>query len=297
MNLKAVASLALVFLCGTADAAPAFAPKAAAAITANNSANQDALVLSVPRGGAGPLDPALTAEVFLATCAVQGVCDSLAPNKSLGPYGVETMDDSSTLITGMSGGFILMWIIAAWGALFSTDVSTVQAIGAAQIPIISLILRSILSGDAEAAGHSMRGRWTDLAIHAFASHACLSGTVYATAVVKALAVYLGLANAQCRLAPEAALKRMGIDDSPSGVALFATKIMAHQGMLAALLMAALVSGVDAYKALGYSQMFGLLSFISSVSIESVDFDGHGFDANNSYPWILLIAATVITVAF
>jgi len=282
MNLKVLASLTLV-LFGTSDGKQPFVPKAVATKQA----------LSI-RGGAGPLDPALTAKVFLGSCTAQGVYDYLAPNKSLGVYGV-TADDVSTLLTGVGGGLLLMMIITAYGSLF-TNMSTLEAIGLAQIPITVNNLRTILNGDSKANGLSMSGQWIKLAITSFTAHACLSGADYATVAVRTLAVVIGLTTIQCRFAPNAALKNLGLDETKrSSIAIFATKILGHHGIVAAILIGALVSNVDAYKALGYAQIPGLLSFL--LFIHTGDFNKLGFEAAKAYPWIAAVAVLVLTLSF
>ena len=68
-----------------------------------------------------------------------------------------------------------------------------------------------------------------------------------------LAVYIGLANIQCCLAPEGALKSLGIDEKQtSPIIIFATKVLGHQGIVAAILIGLLINNMDVYKALGYS---------------------------------------------
>jgi len=282
MNLKVFASLALVFF-GTANAAPSFVPEAAVTKQA----------LSI-RGGAGPLDPALTAKVLLGTCAVQGSYAHLAPNKNGELYGI-TADKLSTLITGCSGGLLLMLVITAYGALF-TDMSTIKAIGAAQIPITVSNLRNILNGDSESSGCSMPGQWVNLSITSFAAYACLSGADYATTAVKALAVYIGLANTQCRFAPESALESWGVDSKDrSPAAIFEAKVLGHTGIVAAVLIGALISNVDAYKALGYSLIPSLLSLVLFTA--SGDYEKIGIDAAKVYPWIALVAVAMVTLSF
>jgi len=196
-----------------------------------------------------------------------------------------TADKLSTLLHGCSGGLLLMWVITAYGVLF-TDMSTIKAIGAAQIPINVSNLRSILNGDSESSGCSMPGQWINLATTSFAAYACLSGADYATTAVKALAVYIGLANAQCRFAPEAALETWGIDlNDRSPVAIFEAKCLGHVGIINAVLVGALVSNVNAYKALGYSLIPALLSSLLFVS--SGDFEKISIDLAKIYPWMAL----------
>jgi len=282
MNLKVFASLALV-LFDTANAVPSFVPKAAATKQA----------LSI-RGGAGPLDPDIAAKVLLGACAVQGAYSHLAPNKSMGMYNV-TDDKLSTILTECNGGLFLMYAITAYGVLF-TDMSTIKAIGVAQIPINVSNLRNILNGEAESSGCNMPGQWVNLAITSFAAYACLSGADYATTAVKALTVYIGLANTQCRFAPEAALESWGIEEKDrSPVAIFKAKVLGHTGILTAVLIGALISNVDAYKALGYSGIPALLSIV--LFITSGDFEKIGVDLAKVYPWIALITASVVTQAF
>ena len=281
MNLKVFASLTLV-LFDTANAVPSFVPKAAATKQA----------LSI-RGGAGPLDPDIAAKVLLGTCGVHGAYSHLAPNKSMGMYNV-TDDKLSTLLTEINGGLFLMFAMTGYGVLF-TDMSTIKAIGAAQIPITVSNLRNILNGESESSGCNMPGQWVNLAITAFAAYACLSGADYATTVVKALAVYLGLANTQCRFAPEAALKGWGIDlKDRSPVAIFEAKCLGQTGIINAVLIGALISNVDAYKAIGYAGIPALISPVLMVSYG--DFKNIGFELAKIYPWMALVAVAVVTLS-
>jgi len=282
MNIKVFTSLALV-LFDTANAVPSFVPKAAATKQA----------LSI-RGGAGPLDPDIAAKVLLGACAVQGAYSHLAPNKSMGMYNI-TDDKLSTILTELTGDLFLMYAITAYGVLF-TDMSTIKAIGAAQIPITVSNLRNILNGKSESSGCNMPGQWVNLAITAFAAYACLSGADYATTAVKALAVYIGLANTQCRFAPVAALKSWGIEEKDrSPVAIFEAKLLGQLGIGNAVLIGALVSNVDAYKALGYSGIPAFLSLLLFIS--SGDFKNIGFEVAKIYPWMALVAVAVITLSF
>ena len=121
MHLKAILPLALIAF-GTAATSPTFLPEAAATRRALSA-----------RGGAGPLNPDLTAKAYLGAFAVQGAYGYLAPNKGAVLYGVAS-DEVSTLCAGVTGGLMLVWVIAAWGALF-TEMSNLTAIGASLVPI------------------------------------------------------------------------------------------------------------------------------------------------------------------
>jgi len=292
MNIKVATSLSLI-LFGTVNAKLPFVPQKKVPTTIITTNSKHALSI---RGGAGPLNPSPTAKLFLGTCALQGIYDYLAPNKSLAPYGI-VADKLSTLCTGVGGGILLMWIITAYGVLF-TNMSTLQSIGLAQIPLTVSNLRNILNGDAKETGCSTVGQWINLAITACVAYACLTGKDYAALTIKFLSIYMGLANIQCRLFPDSALESWGLEEAKrTPTAAFATKVMGHQGICAAVLMALLVftDNIDPYKALGYSLIPGLLSFL--LFITSGDFDTLGFKAQTSYPWIALVALTVLTLAF
>ena len=109
---------------------------------------------------------------------VQGTYNYLAPNKSLGLYSV-TVDNVSTMCTGVSGGLLVMWIITAYSFLF-TNMSTLKSIGVAQIPLTASNLRNMFNGNSKSAGCSMPGQWLNIAITSFVAHACLSGAGYTT---------------------------------------------------------------------------------------------------------------------
>ena len=200
---------------------------------------------------------------------VQGTYNYLAPNKSLGLYSV-TVDNVSTMCTGVSGGLLLMWIITAYGFLF-TNMSTLKSIGVAQIPLTASNLRNMFNGNSKSTGCSMPGQWLNLAITSFVAHAYLSGADYTTQAVQVLAVYIGLANIQCCLAPEGALKSLGIDKKQtSPITIFVTKVLGHQVIVAAILIGALINNVDAYKALSYSQIPCLLLFLLFIILDDFD---------------------------
>lgn len=292
MNLKFAASLSLI-LFGTINAKVPIVPQQKTSTKIRTKTNTKH-ALSI-RGGAGPLNPSTTAKIFLSTSALQGIYDYLAPNKSLAVYGI-VADKLSTLCTGVGGGILLMWIITAYGVLF-TDMTTLQSIGWAQIPLVVSNLRNILNGDAKETGCSMVGQGINLAITACVAYGCLTGKDYTTLAVKVLSIYMGLANVQCRLFPDSALKSWGLENENkrTPTALFATKVLGHHGIVAAVSMSLLVYNVDPYKALGYSQIPGLLSFV--LFITSGDFNTLGFKAETSYPWIALVALTVLTLAF
>eukprot|EP00593_Proboscia_inermis_P004071 CAMPEP_0171303268 /NCGR_PEP_ID=MMETSP0816-20121228/12788_1 /TAXON_ID=420281 /ORGANISM="Proboscia inermis, Strain CCAP1064/1" /LENGTH=282 /DNA_ID=CAMNT_0011782407 /DNA_START=53 /DNA_END=901 /DNA_ORIENTATION=+ len=282
MNLKVFTSLALV-LFDTANAVPSFVPKAAATKQA----------LSI-RGGGSPLDPDIAAKVLIGALSVQGAYSYLAPNKSMRMYNI-TDDKLSTLLTEAAGGYFLMYAITAYGVLF-TDMSTIKAIGAAQIPFALSFLRNILSGEFESCGCGMPVQWLNLAIISFAAYACLSGADYATTAAKALAVYIGLATTQFRFAPEAALETWGIDlKDRSPVAIFEAKCLGQLGIINAVLIGALISNVDAYKSLGYSGIPALIC-LALMKI-SGDFEKIGFEVAKIYPWMALVAVSLIPLLF
>ena len=180
---------------------------------------------------------------------MQGTYNYLAPNKSLGLYSV-TVDNVSTMCTGVSGGLLLMWIITVYGFLF-TNMSTLKSIGVAQIPLTASNLRNMFNGNSKSTGCSMPGQWLNLAITSFVAHAYLSGAYYTTQAVQVLAVYISLTNIQCCLAQEGTLKSLGIDKKQmSPIVIFVTKVLDHQGIVAAILIGALINNVNAYKALG-----------------------------------------------
>jgi len=285
MNLKVIASLVLVLSGSTANsAAPALALKKTVA------AKQ---ALSI-RGGAGPLDPPLTAKVFLGICGIQGAYDCLAPKKSFEWYGV-IADDTSALCTGIGGGLLLGWVVTAYGVLFA-DMPPLKAIGVGQFPTIVESLRTILNSDAKTTDASIPKRGFNTAVCAFTAYACLSDQAYATTVVKAFSVFIGLAMIQCRLWPIYGLEIWGIEESKqSPEAIFTNKVMGHLGFQSAVFMLALANNIDAYKALGYSLISSFLSYVLFTA--SGDFGKLDFDIRLAYPWILFVLATAITFAF
>ncbi|EJK61729.1 hypothetical protein THAOC_17730 [Thalassiosira oceanica] len=250
-------------------------------------------VLSI-RGGAGPLDPDLIAKTVTGVMTIQGAADYLTPNKAPGVlYGIEGVGATETYINEYAGANTLNWAIMAFGVLFG-GLSAKKAIGYGLFPIILFVIRGLLSGSIEALGCNMTTQWLNWAITVFTSYAALSGADYSTTLIKAWCVYLGLADGQCRLAPEAALDGWGFPEK-GPLAVFFCKVMSQFALAAAVLTGSLVSGVDSHKAVGYSLvplLASVLQFVLSGNLEAQI----GDNVVKAYPWIAILAAAVFTLA-
>lgn len=112
----------LSILCGATSSSKyvAFAPRRSPAILHS--------VTSIPRGGAGPLDPELTAKVITSTVAAQGLASSFLPNFSCEMYGYDPSPLNRYQMR-IIGAFITETALLLSLRLWYPDLSIMQSLG------------------------------------------------------------------------------------------------------------------------------------------------------------------------
>ena len=254
----------------------------AASTMAMNPATSVALSL---RGGS--ID-----KIYAGTVVAQGALDYLSPKTVNKLYNCDLSDKFSSFIQTYVAGNSAATAIALYATIFS-DVDAVKAIGYALVPSVLNNVKALLDGTPGELGINVPMQYLNLAIVAFTTKSLIGGADNAETILKYYLGYVALATAQCRIAPQSALKSWGF---PEGTKLqtFATKLLGQSGLAFAAAAYTLgVEGGDAAKAVGRVALTYLVSIVGFLA--SGDFAEIGVDVAKCYPWIGLsaVAAAIL----
>lgn len=255
-------------------------------------------MLSMPRGGAGPIDADMAAKVYTGLVGAQGALDYLSPKTVDKLYNISLQSDPlSAFLQQYVGGNQISVAIILVAAVFMDGVSGLKAIGFGLLPGVLAIVKSLLDGQPGELGIQLPMQYINGAIQAYVMYALLSGADHAGTVLKFYCAYTGLATAQCRIAPQAALKAWGFPAEGTATQAFATQLIGQSGLALTVAMYTLgveKSGGEASTAVGRVAVVYLASLAEFLL--SGTFTSLGVDVTKCYPWVVIstvVAATLL----
>lgn len=266
------------------------------AVTAFRRGSTDSM-LSMPRGGAGPIDADMAAKVYTGLVGAQGALDYLSPKTVDKLYNISLQSDPlSAFLQQYVGGNQIGVAIILVAAVFMDGVSGLKAIGFGLLPGVLAIVKSLLDGQPGELGIQLPMQYINGAIQAYVMYALLSGADHAGTVLKFYCAYTGLATAQCRIAPQAALKAWGCGPAEgTATQAFATQLIGQSGL--ALTVAMYTLGVESGEA-GTAVGRVAVVYLASLAefLLSGTFTSLGVDVTKCYPWVVIstvVAATLL----
>lgn len=267
------------------------------AVTALRRGSTDSM-LSMPRGGAGPIDADMAAKVYTGLVGAQGALDYLSPKTVDKLYNISLQSDPlSAFLQQYVGGNQIGVAIILVTFVFLDGVSGLKAIGFGLLPGVLAIVKSLLDGQPGELGIKLPMQYINGAIQAYVMYALLSGADHAGTVLKFYCAYTGLATAQCRIAPQAALKAWGFPAEGTATQAFATQLIGQSGLALTVAMYTLgveSSGGEASTAVGRVAVVYLASLAEFLL--SGTFTSLGVDVTKCYPWVVIstvVAATLL----
>lgn len=266
------------------------------AVTALRRGSTDSM-LSMPRGGAGPIDADMAAKVYTGLVGAQGALDYLSPKTVDKLYNISLQSDPlSAFLQQYVGGNQIGVAIVLVATVFMDGVSGLKAIGFGLLPGVLAIVKSLLDGQPGELGIQLPMQYINGAIQAYVMYALLSGADHAGTVLKFYCAYTGLATAQCRIAPQAALKAWGCGPAEgTATQAFATQLIGQSGL--ALTVAMYTLGVESGEA-GTAVGRVAVVYLASLAefLLSGTFTSLGVDVTKCYPWVVIstvVAATLL----
>lgn len=231
-------------------------------------------------------------KIYAGAVVAQSALDYLSPKTVNKLYNCDLSDSISSFLQAFVGGNQAATAISLYATVFS-DVPALKAIGWGLVPGTLNSIKALLDGTPGELGINVPMQFINVGIQLFVTKSLIGGADNAADILKYFVGYIALATAQCRLAPQFALKAWGF---PEGTALqtFATKMLGQSGLAFAAAAYTLgVEGADAGKAVGRVALVYFLSIVGFVV--SGDFKAIGVDVNKCYPWIGIsaVAAAIL----
>jgi len=266
------------------------------AVTALRRGTVTDSMLSMPRGGAGPIDAEMAAKVYTGLVGAQGALDYLSPKTVDKMYQISLQSDPlSAFLQQYVGGNQIGVAIILVVFVFLDGVSSLKAIGFGLLPGELAIVKSLLDGQPGELGIKLPMQYINGAIQAYVMYVLLSGADHAVTVLKFYCAYTCLATAQCRIAPQAALKAWGFPAEGTATQAFATQLIGQSGL--ALTVAMYTLGVESGEA-GTAVGRVAVVYLASLAefLLSGTFTSLGVDVTKCYPWVVIstvVAATLL----
>jgi len=253
-------------------------------------------MMPMPRGGAGPIDAAMAAKVYTGLVSVHQALDYLSPKTIDKLYRTSLSDPISAFLQLYVGGNRIGVAIILVATVFMDGVSSLKAIGFGLLPGELANIKLLLDGQPGELGlRVLLLQYMNAAIQAYVMYVLLSGADHAGTVLKFFCAYTGLAAAQCRITPQAALKAWGFPAEGTATHAYATQLIGQSRLALTAAMYTLgVANGEAGTAVGRVALVYLASIVEFVL--SGTFTSLGMDATKSYPWMVIstvVAATLL----
>lgn len=250
------------------------------------------VVLStVPRGGAGPLDPTGLAKAFGAAYFGQGAINVLAPSIET-PYGGEKINECNAMIIRRIGLCTLNVGVHIYCLLFKGYNLKVSASLNALMWVAESI-SSLLNNSSETIGPSKAGDLSIIAFTAPVAYSGLNDLLWFGSALKANAVFYMACSLSCMLSPSLGIKLWevkGDDDFTPGF----ISICGGMSGTAAIMIASLAWGVDPLTSAGYTcAAAAVLHSKNFFFTTEVDKIGHNKSALAVWPIFAAITAASI----
>ena len=234
-------------------------------------------------------------KVYTGLVSVHQALDYLSPKTIDKLYRTSLSDPISAFLQLYVGGNRIGVAIILVATVFMDGVSSLKAIGFGLLPGELAIVKSLLDGQPGELGIKLPMQYINGAIQAYVMYALLSGADHAVTVLKFYCAYTCLATAQCRIAPQAALKAWGFPAEGTATHAYATQLIGQSRLALTAAMYTLgVANGEAGTAVGRVALVYLASIVEFVL--SGTFTSLGMDATKSYPWMVIstvVAATLL----
>jgi len=251
-------------------------------------------MLSLPRGGAGPIDTVLATKICAGTIITHGTLDFLSLKRIEKLYNFSVHEDPvCTAMHFFSGCDRLGTAIMLFFTVFR-DVPGLQAVGYGLIPIFAGMLKSALDGSPKELGMNVPLHTINLAIQGFVTISLLTGH-HAVSILRCYCIYVGLLAVQCRFFPTSAIEGWGIQkEKVTEKQKFATKFLGQAALT--LTMAMYTLGVQDGSTATTVGRIAVISLASLVEfINSGTFTAMGVDLIKCYPWLVFYAVFAVTL--
>ena len=207
-------------------------------------------MITMPRGGAGPIASIDAAKIAGTICLLQGAYCALAPKANAEAYGMEELSPCNTMVMRRIGISILNTGVTVFCLVFK-DYSLKTAAAINGLIWVAETLSSLWNNKSEITGPSKAGDLSILAFNAVTVYAALNNLDWFMTSLKAWSTYWMISGLPILFAPKFAMTLWQIkgDDefTPGTVAL----IGRNMG-IGNVLTAALAWGVEPITALGYA---------------------------------------------
>ena len=287
-------------------------------------------MLSLPRGGAGPIDTELATKIYAVcfpfvsffflsfwfswvlqylleffysffilllkgTIIAQGTLDYLSPKTIEKLYNFSLHEDPvCAAMQFFLGCDQLGTAIMLFFTVFR-DVPGLQAVGYGLIPIFAGMLKSALDGSPKELGMNVPLHTMNLAIQGFVTFSLVTGADHAVNILKCYCIYVGLLALQCRFLPQSALEGWGIQkEKVTEKQKFATKILGQAALTLTAVMYTLgVQDGSTATTVGRIAVILLASLVEFIN--SGTFTAMGVDLIKCYPWLVISTVVALTL--
>lgn len=252
-------------------------------------------MLSLPRGGAGPIDTVLATKIYAGTIIAQGTLDYLSPKTIEKLYNFSLHEDPvCAAMQFFLGCDQLGTVIMLFFTVFR-DVPGLQAVGYGLIPIFAGMLKSALDGSPKELGMNVPLHTMNLAIQGFVTFSLVTGADHAVSILKCYCIYVGLLALQCRVLPLSALEGWGMKkEGVTEKQKFATKILGQAALTLTAVMYTLgVQDGSTATTVGRIAVILLASLVEFIN--SGTFTAMGVDLIKCYPWLVISTVVALTL--
>lgn len=252
-------------------------------------------MLSLPRGGAGPIDTVLATKIYAGTIIAQGTLDYLSPKTIEKLYNFSLHEDPvCAAMQFFLGCDQLGTAIMLFFTVFR-DVPGLQAVGYGLIPIFAGMLKSALDGSPKELGMNVPLHTMNLAIQGFVTFSLVTGADHAVSILKCYCIYVGLLALQCRVLPLSALEGWGMKkEGVTEKQKFATKILGQAALTLTAVMYTLgVQDGSTATTVGRIAVILLASLVEFIN--SGTFTAMGVDLIKCYPWLVISTVVALTL--
>lgn len=248
-------------------------------------------VLTVSRGGAGPLDPAVVAKTSTALALTNSVFGWLGPEETAESYGIKDPSKEALVLLQRSHAVYFACTLATY-LLICSDQDVYKSIGYGTFPILADILRSVLNDDQSKVGLSNLGQVLLVATpFLLTSYACLQKLDNVDTIVQLCSAYHGVRGLYYLLNPKGASKAWGITGGGDETHVAMVRIVGVSLISFAFGCFLLVRGVDNFKFVGYSYIPFALYTIWMQFNEEMEYDKALYNA-----WLAVALVVIGTLA-
>jgi hypothetical protein len=249
------------------------------------------LAFTVPRGGAGPLDPIAVAKASVTGVLVAQTLCVLGPERALQIYGAKQPTPENVMVARRGWSFFLGNALTSY-LLHVHDASINAAVGYGTFPVIADVLRSVLNDDEKKLGIPSISQLVVVLLPLVANaYVCLNNMKIANTVTKVCGVYNVLKGVWYILDTENTGRFWGLRSEPDKYTILLAKWMGVSLVLYGMWLIGVNQGVNIVKLTGYGWIPVMLNFARDVYMQSDD-----INLSVYYMWMVLGMIVIGTLA-